>query len=428
VTPRERFSPAEARRLALAAQGFGAARPEAPEAGHFKKLSRRLGVIQIDSVNVLARAHYLPAFSRLGAYETELLHQAAYAGRRRHLFEYWAHEASYVPVEYYPLLRWRMERAAVGSDIYGGLASIARERPDYVERIYDQVRQRGPISAGELEAEADAVPRQGSGGWWGWSDGKRALEYLFWAGRITTATRRGFERLYDLTERVLPRAALDAPVPEVAEAQRRLLGIAARALGIATEPDLRDYFRLRPEDSKARLAELVEAGALLPVQVKGWSQPAYLDPAARLPRKVQARTLLSPFDPLVFERSRTERLWDFHYRIEIYTPEAKRVYGYYVLPFLLGEKLVARVDLKADRPNRTLLVHSAHLEGHADADVVAPELHAALGEMAAWLGLERIELGGRGDLAPALARHASAVPSCMQGGPVSQTASEEAAS
>jgi uncharacterized protein YcaQ len=428
MNPRGRFNAAEARRIALAAQGFGVARPEAPESGHFKKLSRRLGVIQIDSVNVLARAHYLPAFSRLGAYDTELLHQAAYAGRRRHLFEYWAHEASYVPVEYYPLLRWRMERAAVGSDIYGGLAGIARERPDYVERIYDQVRQRGPISAGELEAEAEAAPRQGSGGWWGWSDGKRALEYLFWAGRITTASRRGFERLYDLTERVLPRAALDAPVPDVAEAQRQLLSIASRALGIAIEPDLRDYFRLRPEDSKARLAELVEAGRLLPVQVKGWSQPAYLDPAARLPRKVEARTLLSPFDPLVFERSRTERLWDFHYRIEIYTPEAKRVYGYYVLPFLLGEKLVARVDLKADRPNRTLLVHAAHIEGHADPAMVAPELCAALGEMAGWLGLERIELGGRGDLAPALAAHAKAVPTSMRIGPVSQTASEQVAS
>jgi uncharacterized protein len=404
VAPKERFSPAEARRIALAAQGFGAAKPAAPEAGHFKKLTRRLGVVQIDSVNVLARAHYLPAFSRLGGYETELLHQAAYAGRRRHLFEYWAHEASYVPVETYPLLRWRMDRAASGSDIYGGLAQIAREKPDYVERIYEEVRQRGPIAAGELEGRAaeDAAPR--SAGWWGWSDGKRAMEYLFWAGRITTATRRGFERLYDLTERVLPRAALEAPVPDVAEAQRQLLMISARALGLATEPDLRDYFRLRPEDSKARLAELVEAGALLPVAVKGWSQPAYLDPAARLPRRVEARALLSPFDPLVFERSRTERLWDFRYRIEIYTPEAKRIHGYYVLPFLLGDKLVARVDLKADRQNRVLLVPAAHVEGHAEPAAVAPDLFAALEDMARWLGLERIEIGPRGELAPWLAR------------------------
>ncbi|GGF07976.1 hypothetical protein GCM10011611_11790 [Aliidongia dinghuensis] len=419
MTPREHFSPSEARRIALAAQGFGLARPETTEAGHLKKLTRRLGVVQIDSVNVLARAHYLPTFSRLGAYDTELLHQAAYAGRRRHLFEYWAHEASYVPVEYYPLLRWRMARAASGSGIYGELARIARERPDYVERIYDEVRARGPISAGELEAEAEAAPRTGSGGWWGWSDGKRALEYLFWAGRITTATRRGFERLYDLTERVLPRAVLAAPVPEIAEAQRQLLMISAKALGIATEPDLRDYFRLRPEDSKARLAELVEAGALLPVTVKGWSQPAYLDPAARLPRRIGARTLLSPFDPLVFERSRTERLWDFRYRIEIYTPEAKRVFGYYVLPFLLGDKLMARVDLKADRGSRVLQVPAAHVEGHADPAAVAPELAQALVETARWLGLERIELGSRGDLMPALARH---VPDAMRSEPVSQTA------
>ena len=413
---KERFSPTEARRIALSAQGFCQARPDAPDQGHLKKLTRRLGVVQIDSVNVLARAHYLPAFSRLGAYETDLLHQAAYAGRRRHLFEYWAHEASYVPVEYYPLLRWRMERAATGGGIYGELARIVRERPDFVERMYDQVRQRGPIGAGELESEADATPR--SSGWWGWSDGKRALEYLFWAGRITTASRRGFERLYDLTERVLPRAALDAPVPDVADAQRQLMAIAARALGIATEPDLRDYFRLRPEDSKTRLAELVEAGAILPVTVKGWSQPAYLDPAARLPRRIEARTLLSPFDPLVFERARTERLWDFRYRIEIYVPEAKRVHGYYVLPFLQGDKLVARVDLKADRAARVLRVPAAHIEGHADPAAVAPDLYAGLGDMARWLGLERIEIGPRGELAPWLARH---VPTVMHAKPDSQT-------
>jgi uncharacterized protein YcaQ len=418
MTPKERFSPTEARRIALAAQGFCQARPATPEAGHLKKLTRRLGVVQIDSVNVLARAHYLPAFSRLGSYDTDLLHQAAYAGRRRHLFEYWAHEASYVPVETYPLLRWRMARAAAGTGIYSGLASIAREKPAFVERMYDLVRAQGPIGAGKIEGEADATPR--SSGWWGWSDAKRALEYLFWAGRITTASRRGFERLYDLTERVLPRAVLDAPVPAEADAQRELMTIAARALGLATEPDLRDYFRLRPEDSKARLAEMVEAGTVLPVAVKGWSQPAYLDPAARLPRRIEARTLLSPFDPLVFERSRTERLWDFHYRIEIYTPEAKRVYGYYVLPFLLGDRLAARVDLKADRANRVLLVPSAHVEGHADPAAVAPQLHAALMDLAAWLGLERIEIGPRGDLAPWLARH---VPDGMRGMPVSQSAS-----
>jgi uncharacterized protein YcaQ len=418
MMPKERFSPTEARRIALAAQGFCQAPPATPDAGHLRKLTRRLGLVQIDSVNVLARAHYMPAFSRLGAYDTELLHQAAYAGRRRHLFEYWAHEASYVPVETYPLLRWRMERAASGSDIYGGLARIAREMPEYVERMYEQVRQRGPIAAGELEGEADDTPR--GPGWWGWSDAKRAMEYLFWAGRITTASRRGFERLYDLTERVLPRAVLAAPVPDVADAQRQLMAIASRALGIATEPDLRDYFRLKPEDSKARLAELVEAGALLPVTVKGWTQQAYLDPAARLPRKVEARTLLSPFDPLVFERTRTERLWDFRYRIEIYVPEPKRVHGYYVLPFLLGDKLAARVDLKADRANRTLLVPAAHVEGHADPAAVAPELFEALGDMARWLGLERIEIGPRGDLAPWLARH---VPADMHPRPVSQTGS-----
>jgi len=390
--------------VALAAQGFAEQRPEAPSGPNLKRLTRRLGLLQIDSVNVLVRAHFMPAFSRLGTYDVGLIDKAAYDGKRRHLFEYWGHEASLLPIELYPLLRWRMADAERMENMWGGIARAQREQAEYVERILDEVRAKGPISASDLEEGGG-----GKGSWWGWSDGKRALEYLFWSGRVTTATRRNFERVYDLTERVLPKSALTAPVPERAEAQRQLLMIAARALGVATEPDLRDYFRLKPEDSKPRVAELVEAGALLPVAVRGWSQPAYLHPDAKLPRKVRARALLSPFDPLIFERTRTERMWNFRYRIEIYTPEAKRLHGYYVLPFLLGETLVGRVDLKADRATGTLKVMATYSEPGIDANTVAGELLAELQHMAGWLGLERVVVAPRGDLAETLHRHHAAI-------------------
>jgi uncharacterized protein YcaQ len=404
MKPRESFSAAEARRVALAAQGFAENRPELAQSPHLKRLIRRLGLLQIDSVNVLVRAHYMPAFSRLGAYAAPLLDKAAYDGKRRHLFEYWGHEASLLPIEHYPLFRWRMEEAERLENIWGGIARAKREQAEYVGRILDEVRTRGPISAGDLE-----ISGGGKGAWWGWSDGKRALEYLFWSGQVTTATRRNFERVYDLTERVLPNAALAAPVPDKPEALRQLLMISARALGIATEPDLRDYFRLKPEDTKPRLGELVEAGALLPVSVKGWSHSAYLHPEAKLPRRVRARALLSPFDPLIWERARTERMWNFRYRIEIYTPEAKRQHGYYVLPFLLGEKLVGRVDLKADRASGTLKVQASHSEPGVELDTVAGELLIELQHMAAWLGLERVAVAPRGDLAETLHRHHAAI-------------------
>jgi uncharacterized protein YcaQ len=410
MVTRDIFSPAEARRVALAAQGFAESRPDQAQSQHLKRLTRRLGLLQIDSVNVLVRAHYMPAFSRLGGYGVDLLDKAAYDGRRRHLFEYWGHEASLLPVEYYPLFRWRMDEAEKLRNIWGGVARAKREQADYVERIFEEVRARGPVSAGDLEMAGG-----GKGAWWGWSDGKRALEYLFWSGRVTTAARRNFERVYDLTERVLPKPALSAPVPDKAEAQRRLLMIAARSLGIATEPDLRDYFRLKPEDSKPRLAELVEAGALLPVTVKGWSYPAYLHPESRLPRRVRARALLSPFDPLIWARARTLRMWNFHYRIEIYTPEAKRRHGYYVLPFLLGEDLVGRVDLKADRATGTLRAQASHSEPGVDVEMVAAELLVELQHMAAWLGLERVVVAPRGDLAETLHRHHAAVAPAAAG-------------
>jgi uncharacterized protein YcaQ len=398
VAVRARVSAAEARRIALAAQGFGRPRPASPPGARTMLATvERLGVVQIDSVNVLSRAHYLPLFSRLGPYDRDRLDQAAWRAPRR-LFEYWGHEASLLPVAQQPLLRWRMDRAA--HDAWGGMRRIQRERPDLVARVLEDVRANGPISASELAA--DERPRK-AGPWWDWSDVKRAVELLFWSGQVTSARRRGFERLYDVPERVLPRAILDAPTPSEEDAQRELVRIAARACGIAAERDLRDYFRLPAAAAKARVAELVEAGELLAVAVEGWRTPALLDPGARVPRRVDARALLGPFDSLVWERARVERLFGFRFRLEIYVPAPKRVHGYYVLPFLLGDRLVARVDLKADRAAGTLLVQAAWAEPGAPGETAA-ELHEELVTLAGWLGLERVQVNGRGDLAPALAR------------------------
>jgi uncharacterized protein YcaQ len=386
-----------ARRIALAAQGFAEPRPGAAiDRRHLKRVLSRLGLFQIDSVSVIVRAHYMPLFSRLGPYQRGLIDDAA-VGRKRLLFEYWAHEASLLPVETYPLMRWRMEQAAKGKGIWGHLAKLAAERADFIEAVFSEVSSRGPIAASDFEG------KRGNGGWWGWSDAKQALEFLFWAGRITAAGRRpSFERLYDLPERVLPKSVLAMPTPAPKDARRELLRIAARALGVATSSDLRDYFRMSPADADPRIAELVEAGELLPVKVEGWTSKAYLDPKARRPRRVNARALLAPFDPLVWERSRTERLFDFRYRIEIYTPAEKRVHGYYVLPFLLGEQLVGRVCLKADRQAGVLRVNVAHAEDHAPAGT-AEALVDELKSMAAWLELDRIDIAPSGDLAPALA-------------------------
>ncbi|NIX75592.1 winged helix-turn-helix domain-containing protein [Microvirga terricola] len=382
---RTRLSLAQARRIALAAQGFGEKRPESPTTRHITRALDRSHLLQIDSVNVLVRAHYMPLFSRLGAYERDLLEKAAYHPKKRATFEYWGHEASLIRLDLQPLFRWRMARAAKGEGIYGGLARFGQEKRAFIEEVRREIAERGPIGAGELTGGG-----KGKGSWWGWSDGKRALEWLFWAGEVTTATRRGFERLYDLPERVIPADILNAPTPPEAEAQRELLKLSIQALGIASERCLRDYFRIGPTDAKARIPELVEAGDLLPVTVEGWNGPVYLDPSARMPRRVDARALVSPFDPIVWERTRTERLFDFHYRIEIYTPAEKREYGYYCLPFLLGEDIVARLDLKADRAAGRLIVHSIHPEHHAAPDAIAPALGEELRLMADWLGLSDI--------------------------------------
>ncbi|WP_375461487.1 winged helix-turn-helix domain-containing protein [uncultured Enterovirga sp.] len=386
---RARFSAAEARRIALAASGFRDGRVERPTARHLARVVGRLGLLQIDSVNVLARAHYVPAFSRLGPYDPALLDRAAYGRRHRTLFEYWGHEASLIRIDLEPAFRWRMEEARAGRGIYGGLARFGAERRPFIDEVLREVETRGPLTAADLEG--NRRPDELRGGWWGWTDAKRALEWLFWAGLLTTRTRRSFARIYDLPERVFPAEVIAQPTPEPAEAHRRLMAVAARALGIATEPDLRDYFRLDPASSKAAVAALVEAGDLLPAAVEGWSAPAYLDPAAAIPRRIEARALVSPFDPLVWERSRTERLFGFRYRLEIYTPAHKREHGYYVLPFLFGERLVARVDLKADRQAGRLLVQSVHLEpGAGDSAEILDALTAELGEMARWLGLGEV--------------------------------------
>lgn len=389
------LSPALARRIALAAQGFGRPRPNDPAARHIRDVARRLGVIQIDSVNVVSRTHYLPAFSRLGAYPREALEAEAW-GRKRTLFEYWGHEASLLPVELQPLFRWRMERARDGA-MWTGLSRFGRERRDYIDQVLAEIERRGPVTGADF---APDTPR-GAPGWWSWSDGKRALEWLFWAGFITTKTRRGFERVYDIPERALPARILDVPTPSEADAQRALIHIAARAMGVATEADLRDYFRLPVADAKARVAELVEAGALTSVRVKDWRNTAYLAPDARRPRRIEGAALLSPFDNLIWTRDRTERLFGVRVRLEIYTPAHKRTHGYYVLPFLEDEGITARVDLKSDRQAGVLRVQAAWREPGATPDTAA-RLAAELRLMAGWLGLGDVAVAGSGDLAEGL--------------------------
>jgi uncharacterized protein YcaQ len=382
----KRLSLRAARRIALAAQGFGVPRPAIVTRRHLNQTIRRLSLHQIDSVNVLARAHYLPSFSRLGIYDRGLIYRSAWGARRdRLLFEYWAHEASLLPLELHPLLRWRMQQADNGEVGWGSMRIFARERRSEAQQVLDRIRAEGPLAASEFENG------KGRGGWWEWGEAKSALEWLFWAGHVTTATRRNsFERVYDLTERVIPHAILSLPTPSLADAHRALLNRAARALGVATAGDLRDYFRLSPEPSKRAIAELVEEKILLPVAVDGWRQPAFVHHSARRPRRIYGQALLAPFDPLIWERSRTERLFGFRYRIEIYTPAHKRVHGYYVLPFLMDERIVARVDLKSDRQHSRLLVKKITLEPQAPRDTYE-RLMLELRLMAGWLELESVD-------------------------------------
>ena len=386
-----------ARRIALAAQGFDRARPE-PWTSTSRQVQRvidTVGVIQIDSVNVVSRSHYLPFYSRLGPHDSALVDRARDRAPRR-LVEYWAHEASLVPPSTWPLLTFRMRRAQHES--WGGMQSVQREHPGLVEAVLAEVRLRGPMTSRELEAAlAHDLPRERDQWGWNWSLVKNALEHLFWAGRVSSAGRTSqFERRYAVPSRVLPPHLHDVAEsveawPSDQEAFVELIRISARAHGVGTEQCLRDYFRLRPEQAAPAIATLVEAGELVPVTIDGWKRPAYLHRDARRPRRIMARALLSPFDSLIWQRDRTSALFGFDYRLEIYVPEEKRVHGYYVLPFLLGEDLVARVDLKADRLGGRLLARRITWEpGRGGADDTR-ELHEELRLMADWLGLADVE-------------------------------------
>jgi uncharacterized protein len=383
----------QARRTALAAAGFADRRPVGPvTARHLKRVVGRTGLIQIDSVNVLQRAHYLPAFSRLGSYDTGLLDQAS-SRRPRWLFEYWGHEASLLPLELQPLMRWRMADA---DRAWGGPRSIARERPDLVKWVLAEVAARGPVTAAEIESD---VPRSKDHWGWNWSDVKKALEWLFYTGEVTSTGRTAqFARSYDLTARVLPPSVLNLPTPSPAQAYRTLVERAARSLGVAAEPELRDYYRLPLAGARQAIAELVEEGALVPTRVIGWDRPAWRHRDAAAPRRIGASALISPFDPLIWERARAERLFGLRYRIEIYVPEAQRVHGYYVLPLLHDERFVARIDLKADRKAGVLRVPAAWLEPGEQPGEVAMILAERLAELAGWLGLAEVGPAERGDL------------------------------
>jgi uncharacterized protein YcaQ len=379
-----------ARRIALAAQGFAAPRPMGRvDRRHVRRVFDQVQVVQVDSVNVLVRAQELPLFARLGPHPHDALPRMLDDGE---LFEYWGHQASLIPVALQPLLRWRMEKAA-GGDAYSHVATLARERPDFIEKMFAEVVARGPIAASQL---APARKRRGS--WWDWDDVKMALEYLFWCGRVTARRGRNFERMYDLPERLIPAEILALPSPDEADAKRELARLAARALGVATASDLAAYWVLKPTPLRPLIAELVEDEELTAVRVDGWKDTAYVVPGARVPRRVDVASLISPFDSLAWERKRLARVFDFEYRIEIYTPAPNRVFGYYVLPFLFGERLVARVDVRADRAASRLLVPGAFREPHFPVDAL-PALAAELWSLARWLDLETIAVGERGDLA-----------------------------
>lgn len=399
------LSSAEARRLALGALGFGVKRPARAGITHVRATAARLGAIQVDSVNVLARAHYLPTFSRYGAYPMSALDDLVHG--KRELFEYWGHAACFLPVDLYPLLRWRMEGQL---DAWAGLDV---KRKNYIEAVYREIAERGPLAAGEI-----SIAGKSTGPWWGWSDGKQAIEFLFRQGRVAIAGRRNFERLYDLPDRVLPASVVAAPVVAERDAKKELLVRAARAMGVGTSKDVAQYFhvdswwdrqsvtgRRPPGNTQLLFDELVEAGRLEAARVEGWKRQAYVVTDAGVPQSIEARAIVSPFDPLMWERKWTKAVFDFDYQIEIYVPAPKRVYGYYVLPFLMGDRFAARVDLKADRKASTLIVQASHVEAERDAGDVAAALANELRSLAVWLSLDTIAVARKGKLAQALRRY-----------------------
>jgi len=387
-----RFTSDQARRIALSAQGFTTPRPKGRvDVRHFRRVLDRVGLIQLDSVNVLERSHYLPVFSRLGPYGRSAFDR--WTAGSGELFEYWGHEASLIPVGLYSAFGFRMDEMKP----WGSIRRLLDERPGYVEGVLRQVADRGPITVSDLED-----PGERGGPWWGYAPGKHALEWLFAKGEVTAYRTRSFGRIYDLPDRVLPGWAMRQPRLDGSEAYRRLLCDAARHHGVGTAADLADYHRLHTPSARSILADLAAEGAVVPVDVEGWQSPAYLHPEAVLPRRSTGTALLSPFDSLVWNRDRAERVFGFRYRIEIYVPKDQRRFGYYVLPFLLDGDLVARVDLKADRKGRRLLVQSAHIEPGREPTQVAPALAAELQTLASWLDLDEVEVVDRGDLAAPL--------------------------
>ncbi|MFC6714042.1 winged helix-turn-helix domain-containing protein [Branchiibius cervicis] len=394
----DEISLGQARRIALAAQGFLDPPHAAPTMRTLERTVARTGVLQIDSVNVLARAHLMPLFSRMGPYDVRLLHRATSVKPRR-LVEYWAHCAAYMPVDLWPHMQHRMAR-------YRSKGSrVEREQPELLQHLLERIRADGAATPRQLD---DGSERSKENWGWNWSATQEALDYLWIVGELAVAERNAqFERIFDLPERVIPPAILDQSIPSEAQAHRELIRRAARSLGVATELTLQDYYRMHHTQTKPAIAALVDSGELRPVRVEGWKQPAYLDAQARIPRRVHAQALLSPFDPVVWYRPRSEALFDFHYRIEIYTPAAKRVHGYYVLPFLLGDRIAARVDLKADRRAGRLLVHAAYAEPSAPAHTAEALAHE-LRRLAGWLGLQDVAVAPRGDLARPLASTISA--------------------
>ena len=386
------LSLAQARRIALAAQGFAERRPAGRvDRRHLRRLFERLGLVQIDSVNVLARSHYLPLFSRLGPYDRSLLDRFAYVDHD--VFEYWGHDASLIQAELQPLLRWRMD----GEHKWPEMRRWAKGNAALVDALYEKVMADGPVSARDIDGIGGT-----KGPWWGWGDTKRGLEHLLAVGRVGAIRRNTFERAYCDPALVVPAAVREQRTPTERDAHVALLERSARGHGVGTARDLADYFRLPIKLVRPLLDEMAGDGILEPVAVEGWKQPAYRHPGATLPRRIDARALVSPFDSVMWGRERVEQLFGFRYRIEIYTPKPKRVYGYYVLPFLLGDQYVARVDLKADRANSRLLVQSAFAEDGVDHLDVAEPLYDEVCTMATWLGLDDVVIVDRGDLAPAL--------------------------
>ena len=375
------LSIADARALALAAQGFDTPRPtNKATQRHVNSLISRLGVIQIDSVNVLVRSQELPLFSRLGNHDRNAIPKATESQK---IFEYWGHEAAHLPVEIHPLFRWKMEAARLGKARHWGLTSFYDDNKAFVKRMLKHVEKNGPTTSRELGTRTEK-----KGTWWDWDESKTALEYLFLTGQLMSRGRgTDFARIYDTPERVLPQEVLDAPTPTEHDARKQLLIRSAIAQGVATAADLADYYRQKPAAVKPLIVELLEVGELREVAVDGWGEKAFVHRSAKLPKQLHATALLSPFDSLVWCRPRNERLFDFRYRIEIYTPKEKRKFGYYVLPFMMNGEMVGRVDLKADRANSKLLVHSVHTEKGVKRAMINDALNTELRAMAAWLQL-----------------------------------------